>query len=134
MSSTRRGILIAIVVTTFRASLLAYGPTGHEIVGGIADKLIANTPAAKKVSTLIDGITLERASIIADEIKAWTKTVSTIQERSRITPTIGRSTNSFEISGGRIRQRRIRNHRFHRTIGFTTPMCQFSTSTGTPTA
>jgi hypothetical protein len=52
---------------------MAYGPTGHEIVGGIADKLIANTPAAQKIYALTDGITLERASTIADEIRAWDK-------------------------------------------------------------
>jgi hypothetical protein len=53
--------------------LQAYGPTGHEIVGGIADKLLQNTPAAAKLNALIDGITLERASVIPDEIKAWDK-------------------------------------------------------------
>jgi hypothetical protein len=50
-----------------------YGPTGHEIVGGIADKLLANTPTGATVSALIDGITLEKASVIPDEIKAWDK-------------------------------------------------------------
>lgn len=69
----RCSFLIAISVIAIRASLLAYGPTGHEIVGGIADKLIANTPAEEKVHALIDGITLERAAVIADEIKAWDK-------------------------------------------------------------
>ncbi|PYK30828.1 MAG: hypothetical protein DME57_05765, partial [Verrucomicrobia bacterium] len=54
-------------------SVFAYGPTGHEIVGGIADKLIANTPAAEKIYALTDGITLERASVIPDEIKSWDK-------------------------------------------------------------
>ena len=73
MSAMRRGVLIAIGVATIRATLLAYGPTGHEIVGGIADKLVANTPAQEKINTLIDGITLERASTIADEIKAGDK-------------------------------------------------------------
>src|SRR5438309_7188216 len=73
MSSTRRGLLIAISVVTVHATLLAYGPTGHEIVGGIADKLIANTAAAAKLNALIDGITLEKASVIPDEIKAWDK-------------------------------------------------------------
>jgi S1/P1 Nuclease len=73
MNFTRPRILIAISVVTFRASLFAYGPTGHEIVGGIADKLIANTPAAEKIYTLTDGITLERASVMADEIRAWDK-------------------------------------------------------------
>jgi hypothetical protein len=69
----RRGLLVAISVVIVRASLLAYGPTGHEIVGGVADKLIANTPAAEKIYALTDGITLERASNIADEIRAWDK-------------------------------------------------------------
>jgi hypothetical protein len=73
MNFTRPGILIAISVVTFRASLFAYGPTGHEVVGGIADKLIANTPAAEKIYSLTDGITLERASVMADEIRAWDK-------------------------------------------------------------
>src|SRR5438445_9065284 len=73
MTEMRRGILIAISIAAVPAALLAYGPTGHEIVGGIADKLIANTPAGEKTYALTDGITLERASVIADEIKAWDK-------------------------------------------------------------
>src|SRR5256885_14643244 len=73
MSSTRRRLLIAISIASIRASLFAYGPTGHEIVGGIADKLIGNMPAGEKIYALTDGITLERASVIADEIKAWDK-------------------------------------------------------------
>src|SRR5256886_10995029 len=73
MSSTRRRLLIAISIESVRASLVAYGPTGHEIVGGVADKVITNTPAAKKIYALTDGITLERASTIADEIKSWDK-------------------------------------------------------------
>src|SRR3989440_4127655 len=76
MSFTRRKVWIAIALVSIGAtpcSLRAYGPTGHEIVGGIADKLIANTPAAQKVYALTNGITLERASTIADEIKAWDK-------------------------------------------------------------
>ena len=62
-----------ISVSALHSSLFAYGPTGHEIVGGVADKVIANTPAAQKIYALTDGITLERASTIADEIKAWDK-------------------------------------------------------------
>src|SRR5438128_6076178 len=73
MISTRGRVLIALGIAAVRTSVLAYGPTGHEIVGGIADKLIANTPAAEKIYALTDGITLERASTIADEIKSWDK-------------------------------------------------------------
>jgi hypothetical protein len=74
MISPRRKLLVAFAFVLVGPPLFAYGPTGHEIVGGIADKLIANTPAAEKIYALTDGITLERASIIADEIKAWDKT------------------------------------------------------------
>ncbi len=69
----RREILIGFALLTIEAPLLAYGPSGHEMVGAIADKVIANTPAAKKIYALTDGITLERASVMADEIKAWDK-------------------------------------------------------------
>lgn len=56
-----------------RASALGYGQDGHEIVGAIADELIKNTPAAKKIYALTDGITLRKAAFIPDEIKAWDK-------------------------------------------------------------
>ncbi len=68
-----RYILIAFAILAIGSPLFAYGPSGHEIVGGIADKVIANTPAAKKIYALTDGITLERASVIPDEIKSWDK-------------------------------------------------------------
>ncbi|HEY6069927.1 MAG TPA: S1/P1 nuclease, partial [Chthoniobacterales bacterium] len=73
MKSKRQIILIATSAVAIPASLFGYGPTGHEIVGGTADKVIANTPAAQKIYALTDGITLERASTMADEIKAWDK-------------------------------------------------------------
>src|SRR2546423_2671811 len=67
-------IVVALAFASYASrSLFAYGPTGHEIVGGIADKVIAKTPAAEKIYALTNGITLERASTIADEIKAWDK-------------------------------------------------------------
>jgi hypothetical protein len=53
--------------------LLAYGPLGHEIVGGIADELLAHKPAGAQISALIDGMTLKKASVVADEIKGWDK-------------------------------------------------------------
>src|SRR2546430_981392 len=73
MKPKRRGSLVVLVVLAFRVSLFAYGPTGHEIVGGTADRVISKTPAAQKIYALTDGITLERASTIPDEIKAWDK-------------------------------------------------------------
>jgi S1/P1 nuclease len=67
----RRGILIAFAVVAFRTSILGYAPLGHEIIGAIADERLANTPTATKVYALLDGLTLEKASLIADEIKGW---------------------------------------------------------------
>ena len=71
MNLKRRGILIAFAVVAFRTSILGYAPLGHEIVGAIADERLANTPTATKVYALLDGLTLEKASVIADEIKGW---------------------------------------------------------------
>jgi hypothetical protein len=50
-----------------------YSPVGHEIVGAIADKRLANTPTAAKIAKLLDGISLEKASVMADEIRGWDK-------------------------------------------------------------
>src|SRR3954452_18576473 len=74
--------LMRVVWVFFSASLLsvglvspayAYGPTGHQIVGAIADRRLANTPAGKKVDELLQGITVQKAAVIADEIKGWDK-------------------------------------------------------------
>src|SRR6266576_1584953 len=73
MNSNRRGILLALAAVALRASTFAYGPVGHEIVGAIADERLANTPEAAKVNALLDGLTLEKAAVIADEIKGWDK-------------------------------------------------------------
>jgi hypothetical protein len=60
-----------LVLVAVRASINAYAPLGHEIVGAIADERLANTPTARKVYLLLDGLTLEKAAVIADEIKGW---------------------------------------------------------------
>src|SRR5881296_3550576 len=73
MNSNRRGILLALAAVALRASTFAYGPVGHEIVGAIADERLAHTAEAAKVNALLDGLTLEKAAVIADEIKAWDK-------------------------------------------------------------
>jgi len=73
MNFTRREILIAFAFLALRGSSLAYGPLGHEIVGAIADERLANSPTAAKVRVLLNGLTLEKAAVIADEIKGWDK-------------------------------------------------------------
>ena len=67
----RPALLAAIVTAVFAIPAQAYGPLGHEIVGAIADERLANTPTAAKVRALLDGFTLEKASVIPDEIKGW---------------------------------------------------------------
>lgn len=54
-------------------ALLAYGPTGHQIVGAIADERLAHTATGQQVAALLDGLTLEKAAVIPDEIKGWDK-------------------------------------------------------------
>jgi S1/P1 Nuclease len=73
MNFARRAILPAFALVAFHASVCAYAPLGHEIVGAIADERLANTPAAAKVHLLLDGLTLAKAALIADEIKGWDK-------------------------------------------------------------
>ena len=65
--------LTTFILLELVANAFGYGPLGHEIVGAIADKKLASTPTAAKVSALLDGMTLQRAANIADEIKAWDK-------------------------------------------------------------
>src|SRR3989475_1373433 len=69
----RRLLLAILIVVRFTISAEAYGPLGHEIVGAIADERLANTATAAKVYALLDGLTLQRAAVIADEIKGWDK-------------------------------------------------------------
>ena len=73
MNLNRRGILLALAIVALRVSTFAYGPLGHEIVGAIADERLAHTAEAAKVNALLDGLTLEKAAVIADEIKGWDK-------------------------------------------------------------
>jgi hypothetical protein len=53
---------------------LGYGPIGHQIVGAVADEKLAGSDAGKKVAALLDGMTLEKVSVIPDEIRGWDKT------------------------------------------------------------
>ena len=67
----RLGIVFLTVLGANVAS--GYGPVGHEIIGAIADEKLAHTPTGEKVAALLDGITLERAATIPDEIRGWDK-------------------------------------------------------------
>ena len=66
-------IAIAFALMLLGRVLLAYWPIGHQIVGAIADEKLAHTLGGEKVAALLDGMTLEKASVIPDEIRAWDK-------------------------------------------------------------
>ena len=69
----RRSLLTILLTVRFATVVQAYGPLGHEIVGAVADERLANTPTSTKIRALLDGFTLEKAAVIADEIKGWDK-------------------------------------------------------------
>jgi hypothetical protein len=72
-SALCRTLCLIFLTFQFSTAAQAYGPLGHEIVGAIADERLANTPTATKIRALLDGFTLEKAAVIADEIKGWDK-------------------------------------------------------------
>jgi hypothetical protein len=61
------------MVCLIACSALAYGPLGHEIIGAVADERLAGSPEGGRVTTLLDGMSLEKAAVIADEIRGWDK-------------------------------------------------------------
>jgi len=61
-----------LIVCLLSMNGYAYGPRGHQLVGAIADKRLAHNQAVlKKVRKLLDGMTLQRAATLPDEIKSW---------------------------------------------------------------
>jgi hypothetical protein len=69
-----RAFLLSLGASPFLVvSAFPYGSTGHQIVGEIADEKLAGTPTGKAVTTYLDGMTLEKTSVIPDEIKGWDK-------------------------------------------------------------
>src|ERR1700682_6576275 len=63
-SPVKQIVVFALTVMVFVSRCLGYGQTGHEIVGGIADKLIATTPTGETIRGLIVGVTWEKAACI----------------------------------------------------------------------
>jgi hypothetical protein len=64
-SSVRIGILFPALLWANIA--LGYGPIGHQIIGAVADGKLAGTETGKKVTALLDGMTLEKVSVIPDD-------------------------------------------------------------------
>ncbi len=68
-----RTLCFIFLTLHFSGVAQAYGPLGHEIAGAIADERLANTSTAAKIHALLGRLTLEKAAVIADEIRGWDK-------------------------------------------------------------
>ena len=71
----KRHIFLVVTgwLTLFTGSTYAYGPEGHDAVGGIAAERLMGTPVGAKVNELLDGVPLGFAATIPDRIKSWDK-------------------------------------------------------------
>jgi len=66
----KRMVVGLLLISLLSVNGFAYAKRGHQLVGAIADKRLAqNQAAAKKVRRLLDGMTLERVSTMPDEIR-----------------------------------------------------------------
>jgi hypothetical protein len=66
-------IVLLLTLGLFSGNAYSYGARGHGLVGAIADRRLAKTnkPVANKVKQILDGLTLQRAATLPDEIKTW---------------------------------------------------------------
>ncbi|MEY4488696.1 MAG: hypothetical protein RIQ79_1204, partial [Verrucomicrobiota bacterium] len=70
MKNKSLSLALGFSLLVFSSSLsLAYSEAGHQIVGAVADKLLAGKPANQEVKKLLGSITLERASTLPDELR-----------------------------------------------------------------
>ena len=58
--------LLGLVAAALPLAAWAWGADGHQAVGALADRLIAGTPAAAKVKSLLGGLSLREAGPWAD--------------------------------------------------------------------
>jgi len=66
-----RLLVVLLILCLLSVNGYSYGPRGHQLVGAIADRrLRKNQAIANKVRDLLDGMTLERAATLPDEIKS----------------------------------------------------------------
>jgi hypothetical protein len=64
--------ILLLLIAVIAASAEAFGPSGHRLVGAIADVNLADDPTvAAKVASLLDGLTLRDVATLPDEIKSW---------------------------------------------------------------
>ncbi len=67
----KQAILVLLAALVWVPHSEAYGPNGHRIVGAIADERLANTETGRRIRSLLEGFSLEKAAVIPDEIKGW---------------------------------------------------------------
>jgi hypothetical protein len=63
--------LCGLAVALIAPSIHAYDPEGHQTVGAFADIKLKNASVYQTATNLLHGMTLERASTLPDQIKAW---------------------------------------------------------------
>ena len=66
MGTTTRRLALAAGLAVFCGSAFAWGAEGHRTIGTIADRLLAGTPAAAEVSSLLGGLALADVASWAD--------------------------------------------------------------------
>ena len=66
MPNPLRHLALAAALSLSCGAAFAWGAEGHRTVGAIADRLLTGTHAAAEVATLLDGISLQDASVWAD--------------------------------------------------------------------
>jgi hypothetical protein len=68
----KKFIVALLTACLFAGNVYAYGPRGHSLVGAVADQRLKKNPAVeKKVSQLLDGLSLANAANLPDRIKSW---------------------------------------------------------------
>jgi hypothetical protein len=66
----KRTFVALFLISLVSVNGSAYGDRGHQLVGAIADRRLAQDPAAaQKVRQLLNGLTLEQAAILPDKIR-----------------------------------------------------------------
>lgn len=75
MNAFRRTLCAcAAILALSVSSVFGFGPKGHRLVGAIAAQRLMGSNTAAKINQLLQGMTLERAALLADDIKGWDTT------------------------------------------------------------
>ena len=71
----KKSLTTVLTIVLLATTCLGYGPRGHALVGAIADRRLAQKTTIKnKLKVLLDGLTLQRAATLPDEIKGLDST------------------------------------------------------------